>query len=163
MSGSQGAKKINEISLELAKKKLDFNFIVVVGERYYNEYQKISLSNVKIISSTTNLIPLICEAEIIITRCGATTISEVIGSNTMGIFVPSPNVTKHHQEKNANVIEKKQLGVVIEENNLNVANLIKKIEFLNDNQSQIKKNLEEYSKQTSIENYCKIIKEVVSK
>ena len=39
-----------------------------------------------------------------ICRAGASTISELTALGTAAIMVPSPNVTNHHQERNAQVL-----------------------------------------------------------
>lgn len=44
-------------------------------------------------------------ADLVICRAGAATIAEVAAAGKPAIFVPSPNVTDNHQEKNARIIE----------------------------------------------------------
>lgn len=55
-------------------------------------------------------------ADLVISRGGASTISEICASGTPCIIVPSPNVTDNHQEKNARVLEKHGAGLVVREN-----------------------------------------------
>ena len=43
-------------------------------------------------------------ADLVICRAGASTISELTALGTAAIVVPSPNVTNHHQERNAQVL-----------------------------------------------------------
>ena len=43
-------------------------------------------------------------ADLVICRAGASTISELTALGVPAIIVPSPNVTNHHQEKNARVL-----------------------------------------------------------
>ena len=45
-------------------------------------------------------------ADLILCRAGASTISELTYMGKPVIMVPSPNVTNHHQERNARVLEK---------------------------------------------------------
>ena len=54
-------------------------------------------------------------ADLVICRAGAATISEVSAAGKPAIFVPSPNVTDNHQEKNARILENKGGAVVIRE------------------------------------------------
>ena len=58
---------------------------------------------------------LMAAADVMICRAGASTISEVTASATPTIFVPSPNVTDNHQEKNARMLEARGAGLVIRE------------------------------------------------
>ena len=54
-------------------------------------------------------------ADLVICRAGAATISEVAAAGKPAIFVPSPNVTDNHQEKNARILENRGGAVVIRE------------------------------------------------
>ncbi|NCB64071.1 MAG: undecaprenyldiphospho-muramoylpentapeptide beta-N-acetylglucosaminyltransferase [Clostridia bacterium] len=52
-------------------------------------------------------------ADLVICRAGASTISELTAITKPSILVPSPNVTNHHQEKNARVLESRGAAVVM--------------------------------------------------
>ena len=54
-------------------------------------------------------------ADLVICRAGAATISEVAAAGKPAIFVPSPNVTDNHQEKNARIIEDQGGALVLRE------------------------------------------------
>lgn len=54
-------------------------------------------------------------ADLVICRAGAATISEVAAAGKPAIFVPSPNVTDNHQEKNARILEQHGGAVVLRE------------------------------------------------
>ena len=58
---------------------------------------------------------MMAAADLVICRAGAATIAEVAASGTPCIMVPSPNVTEHHQEKNAKVLEDHGAAVVMSE------------------------------------------------
>lgn len=45
-------------------------------------------------------------ADLVLCRAGASTLSELLAINRPAVLVPSPNVTNHHQEKNAGVLAK---------------------------------------------------------
>ena len=62
-----------------------------------------------------NLIKEIAESEIVISRAGATTIFEILGTKTLSIVVPSPNVTNNHQYYNASYFKSKGCLEMIEE------------------------------------------------
>ena len=51
-----------------------------------------------------NMPTVMAAADVIISRSGASTLNEIGASGTPAIFVPSPNVTANHQEKNARVL-----------------------------------------------------------
>jgi UDP-N-acetylglucosamine--N-acetylmuramyl-(pentapeptide) pyrophosphoryl-undecaprenol N-acetylglucosamine transferase len=54
-------------------------------------------------------------ADLVICRAGAATIAEVAAAGKPAIFVPSPNVTDNHQEKNARILENHGAAVVLRE------------------------------------------------
>ncbi len=58
-------------------------------------------------------------ADLVLCRAGASTLSELTALGVPAILVPSPNVTNHHQEKNAAVLEKHGAAVVLAEEGLN--------------------------------------------
>lgn len=54
-------------------------------------------------------------ADLVICRAGAATIAEVAAAGKPAIFVPSPNVTDNHQEKNARIVERHGGALVLRE------------------------------------------------
>lgn len=54
-------------------------------------------------------------ADLVLCRAGASTLSELIAIAKPSILVPSPNVTNHHQERNAEVLEKNGGALLIQE------------------------------------------------
>jgi UDP-N-acetylglucosamine--N-acetylmuramyl-(pentapeptide) pyrophosphoryl-undecaprenol N-acetylglucosamine transferase len=58
------------------------------------------------------------EADIIISRAGASSISELCIVGKPVIFIPSPNVAENHQYKNANTLVNKNAALLIEEKKL---------------------------------------------
>ena len=54
-------------------------------------------------------------ADLVICRAGAATIAETAAAGKPAIFVPSPNVTDNHQEKNARILEEHGAAVVLRE------------------------------------------------
>lgn len=60
-----------------------------------------------------NMPDLMAAADLIITRAGASSLSEIQAAGTPCIIVPSPNVTDNHQEKNARVLERRGAAQVL--------------------------------------------------
>lgn len=54
-------------------------------------------------------------ADLVICRAGASTLSELTALGVPAVLVPSPNVTNHHQEKNAAVLEAHGAALVLTE------------------------------------------------
>lgn len=163
-SGSLGSEKINETMIQVSKNFPEYKFIMVSGERYYKELCEIKktkeIDNLTIIPSTDNLIKYILESKIVISRAGATTISELIGGNKLAIYIPSPNVTANHQAKNLEFIYDKELGIVLYEKNLSAEELTRLINLLLEHQDAYKRRLEIYNQGKSINKFITIIKEM---
>ena len=49
---------------------------------------------------------VLAAADLVLCRAGASTLSELSSMGKPALIVPSPNVTNHHQEKNARLVEK---------------------------------------------------------
>lgn len=83
--------------------------------------------------------------DIIISRAGASTLSEIIALKIPSILIPSPYVPDNHQYKNALDLSSNNAAILIEEKDLNGNILVKTIdEILNDEEKikDMKKNLE---------------------
>lgn len=69
-------------------------------------------------------------ADLVLCRGGASTISELTAIGKAAIIVPSPYVTNHHQEKNADVLAQKGAAVVILESECSGERLFKEASLL---------------------------------
>lgn len=103
--GSLGAKKLNEVFLEIIPKIKDENIKLVVGtgSYYYKEYQKYlnKYDNIIIKEYIDNMPIWLTACDMAVTRAGAMTVSELCASKKPSVLIPSPNVTADHQTKNA--------------------------------------------------------------
>lgn len=124
--GSIGAEKLNEAVISLmrdfSEKKRNVRHIHGVGERYYKGIDKESLprksSGCRIVPFIENMPLYLRAADIVISRCGAMTLSEVALVGTAAILIPSPNVTDNHQYKNAKILADAGAAILIEESAL---------------------------------------------
>ncbi|PVX50942.1 UDP-N-acetylglucosamine-N-acetylmuramylpentapeptide N-acetylglucosamine transferase [Balneicella halophila] len=132
VGGSLGARTLNE-SL---KRNLDFlgkqNFqIIWQSGAYYYEQLKGQIndtcpSNVHLFKFLDRMDWAYSVADIVVSRAGALTISElsVLGKST--ILVPSPNVTEDHQTKNAMALVKKEATILVKDEDAE-QNLVPKV------------------------------------
>lgn len=65
-----------------------------------------------------NMADVMRAADLVLSRAGASTIAELTALGVPAILVPSPNVTNHHQEKNANVLGEHGAALVLAEEGL---------------------------------------------
>ncbi|MCL2522948.1 MAG: UDP-N-acetylglucosamine--N-acetylmuramyl-(pentapeptide) pyrophosphoryl-undecaprenol N-acetylglucosamine transferase [Erysipelotrichales bacterium] len=132
--GSLGAKVLNEAARELIEtsRAYPWFFVFITGEKYYSSYQDLShsLNNCLVISKTDKFLSYLNECDCIISRAGATTIAEIIALEKSSILIPSPNVSRNHQEKNAQLLVEKKAALMIAESDLNVTLLKREVERL---------------------------------
>ena len=76
-------------------------------------------------------------ADLVMCRAGASTISELTYMAKPVIMVPSPNVTNHHQERNARVLEKAGGAKVLLEGEFDAASLLELAEELLSDQGRL--------------------------
>ncbi|HZW63057.1 MAG TPA: undecaprenyldiphospho-muramoylpentapeptide beta-N-acetylglucosaminyltransferase [Flavobacteriaceae bacterium] len=150
LGGSLGAKKINEF----IEKELDFfekrNVQVIwqCGKLYYNNYKIYNDINYVHVFPFINTMDLAyAAADVIISRAGASSVSELCIVGKPVIFVPSPNVAEDHQTKNAEALAKENAAIVINETDLEVdfENKFSQLIITKDKQEQLSKNIKKFA------------------
>ena len=121
LGGSLGARRINQ----LIEKELHFllsqniQIIWQCGKLYLNNYSKYNeKDNVQVVAFIDRMDLVYAAADVVISRSGASSVSElcIVGKPT--IFIPSPNVAEDHQTKNAKAISDKNGAILIKETEL---------------------------------------------
>lgn len=138
--GSLGSKTVNDVLKDsLTKFDSSYEVLIVTGKDYYEQFKKLKRNdNVFIEPYIDGLNRLFSNVDVLVTRAGATTISELIGTCTPAIFVPSPYVTENHQFKNAMSLVNNGAAKILEEKDLSSESLIKNINELINNDKEIK-------------------------
>lgn len=145
--GSLGSSKMNEILCDKMDsfKNKDYEVLFVTGKDNYEETIKRKFpSNVKVVPYVEGLTGIMKKCDLMVTRAGASTLSEIISLQVPSILVPSPYVPNNHQFKNAMDLVKEQAAILVEEKDLVGNRLITEIEnLLNDEnkRKEIKSNL----------------------
>ena len=93
----------------------DFQILWQCGELYFNKYKTLSCPEVVIKSFVYEMEKLYAAADIIISRAGAGSLSELSCVGKPLILIPSPNVTANHQFHNARVLVDKKAAFLVEE------------------------------------------------
>ena len=165
--GSQGSKTINDKILSFINKfeNKEYEVMFITGETYFKTISKIKHpKNVKIVSYIKNLPSLMKSADLIVTRAGASTMSEITVLGLPAIFIPSPYVPNNHQYKNAMDLVKKDAGLILEEKNFNSDNLISMIDDILSNEkkyNEMQNKLKELGIKDSSERIYKILKDMI--
>jgi UDP-N-acetylglucosamine--N-acetylmuramyl-(pentapeptide) pyrophosphoryl-undecaprenol N-acetylglucosamine transferase len=121
LGGSLGARRINQ----LIEKELDFilNKGIQVfwqcGKLYYEEYKKYNdKENVQVVAFIDRMDLIYAASDIVISRAGASSVSELCLVGKPVVFIPSPNVSEDHQTKNAKAIVDKNGALLLKESEL---------------------------------------------
>jgi len=120
LGGSLGARRINQ----LIEKELDFfakqNLQVLwqCGKLYYEAYKKHDSDTVKVMAFVNRMDLAYAAADVIISRAGAGSVSELCLVGKPVIFIPSPNVAEDHQTQNAKALVSKDAAIMLKEDEL---------------------------------------------
>lgn len=146
LGGSLGARRINE----LLEKELDFlqsqNIQVIwqCGTLYFEKYKLYDNTKyVQVHPFLNKMDYAYAAADFIISRAGASSVSELCIVGKPVIFIPSPNVAEDHQTKNALAIVKEDAAILIKENDLEVdfKNKFSQLVASNERQLQLSGNI----------------------
>ena len=145
VGGSRGALSINKACIELANNWLPQNkeirLIHISGERDFEMVTK-AIPNQP---ENYTLLPYLHEmkeafdvADLLISRAGATILSEIAVCKKPAILIPYPYATDNHQEKNARTLEKLGAAKVLLDKDLNMENLIKIVSEIRESDNLLK-------------------------
>lgn len=121
LGGSLGARKINQLIQEhlLTFERSGLQLIWQTGSLYIEEYKKYDrMDHVQTHAFLNRMDLAYAAADVIISRAGAGTVSELCIVGKPVVFIPSPNVAEDHQTKNALAVAQQDAAVVIAEKDL---------------------------------------------
>jgi len=130
--GSQGSQRINEVFLKTVKTlrgKIDFQVIHVSGVQDYEEcrsqYDLLGIP-FALFKFLDKMEEAYCVADLVISRSGAVTVSEIASFRLPSIFIPYP-YAQGHQKENASVLCETRLSRLIEDKDLSASKLTEQI------------------------------------
>ncbi|MUP46724.1 undecaprenyldiphospho-muramoylpentapeptide beta-N-acetylglucosaminyltransferase [Gramella sp. BOM4] len=120
LGGSLGARRINKLVETYLKKFEQENVQLIwqIGKLYYEEYKKYESKNVRTKEFINRMDLAYAAADVIISRAGAGSVSELCIVGKPVVFIPSPNVAENHQAKNAMAVTEHDAGLTITEDEL---------------------------------------------
>ena len=167
LGGSLGARRINQ----LIAKEIDIirnqNIQVIwqCGKLYLNDYEHFSdKQNVQVTAFIDRMDLVYAAADFVISRAGASSVSELCLVGKPVIFIPSPNVAEDHQTKNANAIVEKKGAILIKESELDekfettFLNLIQDEKLQTELSENIKKLAKPFATKDIVDEIIKLIK-----
>jgi UDP-N-acetylglucosamine--N-acetylmuramyl-(pentapeptide) pyrophosphoryl-undecaprenol N-acetylglucosamine transferase len=147
LGGSLGAKRINElVEVQLANfSKLGLQLIWQCGSLYYEQYKQFRSKSVFVTGYLNQMEHAYRVADIIISRSGAGSVSELCLVGKPVIFIPSPNVAEDHQTKNAQALVERRAALMIQEKDLgsDFTKIFEDLFNFEEKQQQLGKNIKE--------------------
>jgi len=124
VGGSLGARSINNAVLKNIDLVADSGIQVIwqTGAYYYDKIQNnignTKPDNLQIHKFLTRMDLAYSVADVVISRAGAGTISELCLVGKPSVLVPSPNVSEDHQTKNAMALVEKDAAIMVRDNEI---------------------------------------------
>ena len=123
IGGSLGARTVNESilqHLEEIRLSKDVQFIWQTGKYYSKEIsealaKEVPVENMKVMDFISNMDNAYMAADLVISRAGASSISELCLLKKPCILVPSPNVAEDHQTKNAQALSTRGAAIFVKD------------------------------------------------
>ena len=121
IGGSLGAKRINETMALHLESLLDKGLQVLwqTGKLYFDRFEELGKrKGVAMHAFIQRMALFYAASDVLISRAGAGTISELCIVGKPVLFIPSPNVAEDHQTRNAMSVVKKEAALMIKESEL---------------------------------------------
>lgn len=119
LGGSLGARSINQAILANLEKLIeaDVQLLWQCGKRYYDDLvqQVPEHPYIRLMAFIEDMALAYSGADLVISRAGGSTISEMIALSKTSILVPSPNVAEDHQTKNALSLSERGASILIKD------------------------------------------------
>ena len=143
LGGSLGARTLND-SMVLGLSQLAEAGIQVIWQcgRFYHEEMKQKLQDagapkgILLYEFLKDMDLVYAAADVVVSRAGALSVSELSIAGKPTIFVPSPNVAEDHQTKNAKAMVENEAAVLVKDSEAREVLINKAIALLNDAQAQ---------------------------
>ena len=120
LGGSLGARKINELIASRLSyfEELGLQLIWQCGKLYFAEYSKYQSERIQVVDFLNRMDLAYTAGDIVISRAGASSVSELCMVGKPVLFIPSPNVAEDHQTKNAQALVNQGAALMIREMDL---------------------------------------------
>lgn len=149
MGGSLGAKPVNDAVLGMILKKYKANDCVFLhatgkgGDWFVEELRKAGVDpeehpNIRVVEYI-DIPKCLPAADLVISRSGASSLSEIQALGKPSILIPSPYVTENHQYHNAMALVENDAAVILEEKDLTPDSLTEKVDELLGDKSRLAK------------------------
>ena len=166
VSGSLGSKTINNKMIDFLKNvgNKKYEVVYITGKDYFDEFNKNKFpENIHLFPYIENMSGLLKNTDVIVSRAGASSLSEILALKVPSIIIPSPYVANNHQYFNALSLSENNACIMIEEKDLESNLLIESIDKCLDEsfKNSLIRNMDELSINDSSERIYEIIKKMI--
>lgn len=171
--GSLGARHINEAMREILPQVLKITSVMLIAgrERYqemldlkdYEMWEEGELqTNFRMVEFSAEMYKLFGAADLVVSRAGASTMTELSSMAKAVIMVPNEKLPGYHQVKNAAAYGKANAALIVPDDEMaeNPEVLLKAIRKLinhPEDRAELAKNLKKFSKDNAAENLAKTV------
>lgn len=150
MGGSQGARSINEASVEILKELSSEYNLQIIFQTGKKNYEKVvsklneiypefkNDKNLIVKPYFDNMVSVLKASDIAVSRAGSLSLSELCASGIASILIPYPHAAADHQRQNAKYMVEKRAALYLEDADTTRDTLLIAIEQLLDNEEKLK-------------------------
>ena len=162
LGGSQGAKAINTLALQIAPKLKERGIKIIhqAGQNNIDEVQKAYDDlgiEAEVFGFTDKLADYMNEADFACARSGASTLWELSATAVPTLYIPYPYAASDHQFHNAQFLVEKDLAWIMRENEIATENVL---ELLDENLSDKSRGLMEIVEKNGSEKIAKLLTQI---
>ena len=166
IGGSLGSREINNFISNNIQFFMSINISLMwqCGNYYYQDYKDYKSKNIEVIPFIDDIAKAYETSDIIVTRAGASVISELCIIGKPVIFIPSPYLAEDHQTKNANLMVKEGAALMVNEFELEkeFIKVFKKVLSDNDLSTNLSKKIKSMAKPNATNEIVKNINLVLN-
>ena len=169
IGGSLGARTLNESVINKLKELTESNVNVIwqCGKLYHSQLKEslkdTDLGNVKMVQFINRMDLAYAIADVVISRAGAISVSELCLVQKPTILVPSPNVAEDHQTKNAMALVNKNAALIIKDTEAKEKLIIKAIALTQDASTcnSLKENIKSLGKPNATVDIVNVLESII--
>ena len=160
--GSLGSQTVNKVVIEyLNSLKGDYQVIYASGKQNYAKARAaVKKKDYICVKEAVDGVKVMANSSLLVSRAGATTLSEICAMGMPSILIPSPYVPNNHQFYNAMALIDKNAALLLEEKDLSPASLKAIIEKSRNDEELLKSLHENAIKLSNPKVLDEIVKEI---
>ncbi|MDD2716918.1 MAG: UDP-N-acetylglucosamine--N-acetylmuramyl-(pentapeptide) pyrophosphoryl-undecaprenol N-acetylglucosamine transferase [Candidatus Wallbacteria bacterium] len=143
VGGSQGSQAINDIFLRSKEILLSrgYSITLACGIRYYDAFKSQACDKITVKPYSEKIWEDLRSCRFVVSRCGASSLAELIRTSTVSVLVPYRISANNHQWHNAQVLERRMAAISVDESELDKIDWISLFNGLESRYNEYAKNI----------------------